>query len=146
MDENVVKVSWIYLRSVLFYKKQCDFFSTRAFSHSNSSKTTIMKKLCKSKFLSYCISAMRKNPLQITSDHFRMTTLSFDEFFNLHSYLILDFVTKSDEQLTDWTFYLFLSPFMGSFPPFLRNQKKLQVKILLSRNTLKVPLLVWIYK
>ena len=33
---------------------------------------------------------IRKNPLQITSDHFRMTTLWFDEFFNAHSYLILN--------------------------------------------------------
>ena len=50
------------------------------FSYSNSSNTTIIKKLCKSKFLLYCISAGRKNPLQVTLDHFRPATLCFDKF------------------------------------------------------------------
>ena len=51
------------------------------FSYSNSSNATIIKKLCKSKNLFHHRVVIRKNPLQITSDHFRMTTLSFDEFF-----------------------------------------------------------------
>jgi hypothetical protein len=46
-----------------------------SFSYSNSSKTTIIKKLCKSIFLLYCISAGLKNPLQVTLDHFRPATL-----------------------------------------------------------------------
>ena len=54
--------------------------SKSLFSYSNSSKTTIFKKLCKSKILLYCISAGRKNPLQVTLDHFRPVTLWFDEF------------------------------------------------------------------
>ena len=40
-----------------------------------SSKTTNIKKLCKSKNLSNHRVVIRKNPLQITRDHFRMTTL-----------------------------------------------------------------------
>ena len=39
-----------------------------AFSYSNSSKTTIIKKLCKSKKLSNDRLVIQKNPLQITSD------------------------------------------------------------------------------
>ena len=38
------------------------------FSYSNSSKTTIIKKLCKSKNLSNDRVVIQKNPLQITSD------------------------------------------------------------------------------
>ena len=59
------------------------------FSYNNSSNATILKKLCKSKKLVKSV-VIRKNPLQITSDHFRMTTLWFDEFLNAHSYLILN--------------------------------------------------------
>ena len=54
------------------------------FSYSNSSKTTIIKKLCKSKNLSNHRVVMLKNPLQITSDLqrvFSMTTLWFDKIF-----------------------------------------------------------------
>jgi hypothetical protein len=51
---------------------------------------------------------MRKNPLQVTLDHFRMTTLWFDEFFNVHSFLIvyqckfpLCFHEKQDRRYSD---------------------------------------------
>ena len=51
-----------------------------SFSYSNGSNATIIRQLCKSKFLLYCISAGLKSPLQVTLDHFRPATLCFDKF------------------------------------------------------------------
>ena len=54
------------------------------FKDQNWLKTEFWKidKLTEMKNLSNHRVVIQKNPLQITSDHFRMTTLSFDEFFN----------------------------------------------------------------
>ena len=89
----------------------------KSFSYSNSSKTTVVKKLCKSKFLSNHRVVMLKNPLHVMwfdkifgelqerrSGHaektlcrwhvtckgfFSMTTLWFDKFFDLQSFLMM---------------------------------------------------------
>jgi len=65
-------------------------YKNKLFKNQNWLKTEFWKidKLTEMKNSSNHRVVIQKNPLQVTSDHFRMTTLSFDEFFNAHSYFM----------------------------------------------------------